>query len=124
MYKFIHYGVLGTLLFTHAPTWGELRDPMRPYGFQQAGHAQSDTTAPSALDANSLRLSGIFSGPNGKSAVINGHRLRVGDQIDGARLVAIHSHAIELDMAGDIIKIELLPIRVKTPAMAVSGGGE
>ncbi len=97
---------------------------MEPYGFRQTHIGGSPETMAPMFDANSLRLSGIFIGPDGNSAVINGRRLRIGDQIAGAQLVAIEPRLIELDLEGERIKIELLPIIVKTPAKELSGGGE
>ncbi len=115
---------LSLLLLVLMPAQGELRDPTEPHGFRQAQPGGSVTAATPIFDANSLRLSGIFIGPDGNSAVINGHRLRVGDRIAGAQLVNIEPHRIEVDLEGDRIKIELLPISVKTPAKLFSGGGE
>ncbi|MCW8890101.1 MAG: hypothetical protein OQL20_05515 [Sedimenticola sp.] len=103
---------------------GELRDPMEPYGYLSAGSDARDPAMNSVLDENTLRLSGIFIGPGGNSAVINNRRVYVGEQIDGAQLVTIEPHAVELEQQGDRIKIELLPISVKAPAKALSGGGK
>lgn len=116
-------GVLAAWLVFSVPVWGELRDPTEPYGFRSQTVDPTTLLAPT-FDANSLQLSGIFIGPDGNSAVVNGRRLRIGEQIAGARLVTIEPQAIELDLEGKIIKVELLPISVKTPAMGLSGGGE
>lgn len=116
--------LLGALMIILAPVWAELRDPMEPYGFRQPHTGQSRDTDSGIFDANSIRLSGIFIGPAGNSAVINGRRLYIGDQIGGAQLVNIEPRQIELDREGDRIKIELLPITVKRPAKGLSGGGE
>ncbi|PLX63652.1 general secretion pathway protein GspB [Sedimenticola selenatireducens] len=124
MSELIRYALLGALLLILTPVWGELRDPLEPYGFRQTHTGGSPETMASMFDANSIRLSGIFIGPDGNSAVINGRRLRIGDQIAGAQLVAIEPQLVELDLEGNRIKIELLPIIVKTPAKDLSGGGE
>lgn len=123
MSELIRYAALSALLFTLTPVWGELRDPLQPYGFRQVQTGQLEAMD-SMFDANSLRLSGIFIGPDGNSAMINGSRLRIGDQVSGAQLVTIKPQLIELDIDGDRIKIELLPITVKTPAKDLPGGGE
>ena len=103
---------------------GALRDPMEPYGFISGADSQLESTLNSVLDENTLKLSGIFIGPGGNSAVINNRRVYVGEQIDGAQLVTIEPHAVELEQQGDRIIIELLPISVKAPAKALSGGGK
>jgi len=112
------------ILFSISVQAGELRDPMEPYGYLSAINGQLEETMGNALDGNTLRLSGIFVGPRGNSAVINNRRVYVGEQIDGAQLVTIEPHAVELELQGDRIKIELLPISVKAPAKALSGGGK
>ncbi|WP_260291476.1 general secretion pathway protein GspB [Sedimenticola hydrogenitrophicus] len=125
MSKRLRYAIAGVLLLALMPAAaGELRDPLEPYGFRPVSPGVSAETRGAMFDANSLRLSGIFVGPDGASAVINGRRLRVGDEVTGAQLVRIESHAVELDLDGDRFKIELLPITVKTPARRLSGGGE
>lgn len=124
MFERLRYGLLGALLVVLLPARGELRDPTEPYGFRSSQAGQSSAVTAPLFDADSLRLSGIFIGPADNSAVINGQRLRIGDQIAGARLVTIKPRLIELERDGDRIKIELLPITVKRPAKDLSGGGE
>jgi hypothetical protein len=102
----------------------ELRDPMEPYGYRSAGDIPLESIQNTPLDGITFRLSGIFVGPKGNSAVINDRRVYVGEQIDGAQLVTIDPHAVELELQGEKIKIELLPISVKTPAKGLSGGGK
>jgi len=115
--------VVTSLAIICGPVSAELRDPMQPFGYRP-GHAMSESAAGSALLQPELfRLSAIFCGPRGKRAVINDRHLEEGDEIDGARLVTIDTHAVELEMQGTTIKIELLPLTVKTPSKGLSGGG-
>lgn len=124
MSEWIRFSLAGLLLLVLIPGRGELRDPMEPYGFLQPSLSVARDGREPTFDANSLRLSGIFIGPQGNSAVINGRRLRVGDEIADAQLIGIENQAVELERDGERITIELLPITVKTPARVLSGGGE
>lgn len=124
MFKLSLGQILLLLLVPLCVDSAELRDPMEPYGYLSAGGAPLESTQNTPLDRNTFRLSGIFVGPAGNSAVINDRRLYVGEQIDGAQLVTVDHHAVELELQGERIKIELLPISVKTPAKGLSGGGK
>jgi hypothetical protein len=116
--------ILLLMLLPLCATSTELRDPMEPYGYRSAGGTSFESIQNTPLDGITFRLSGIFVGPKGNSAVINDRRVYVGEQIDGAQLVTIDPHAVELELQGEKIKIELLPISVKTPAKGLSGGGK
>jgi len=47
-----------------------------------------------------LKLSGILRGLDGSTAIINGRFLKVGDQIDGAKVVKISKYTVTLELAG------------------------
>ncbi|MDF1528044.1 MAG: hypothetical protein P1R74_02850 [Sedimenticola sp.] len=103
---------------------GELRDPMEPYGYRLTTGGELDAAMNTVIEENTFRLSGIFIGPGGNSAMINDRRVYIGEQIDGAQLITIDPRAVELDLQGDKIKIELLPISVKAPAKGLTGEGK
>lgn len=115
--------VLLPLLLLCGPAMGELRDPMQPFGYQPGGGMTGPATESLLLQPELFRLSAIFCGPRGRRAVINDRHLEEGDEIEGARLVTIDTHAVELEMQGKTIKIELLPLTVKTPSKGLPGGG-
>lgn len=116
----------GTLvLFLYAGLLpAEPRDPMQPFGYRPGGDPTTQSTEHLSLQPGMFKLSAIFRGPRGKHAVINERHLKEGDEIEGARLVSIASHVVELELQGKKIKIELLPITVKTPSKGLSGEGK
>ena len=74
--------------------WG--RDPFAP-GSRGGG--------PGAVSA--LALSGILWDPTAPIAVINGAMLRVGDQFEGYRVVAISRDAVSLSGGGKTFQLQL-----------------
>ena len=98
--------LLGLLL---APPALAERDPTRPPGFGAV-----TTPAATAGDGQvDLRLSGIISGPRGSSAVINGRRVRAGDQVADAQVVAVDHQGVEIERGGERFVIKLTTTEVK-----------
>lgn len=64
-----------------------------------------DPTAPplssSADSAKPLLLSAIFVAGNVRYATLNGKNLRVGQQTDGATIIAISNTTVEVEIAGE-----------------------
>jgi len=54
-----------------------------------------------------FRLSAIMRGPGGGAALINGFMLRVGQEIDGAKIVRIDQYSVELDLDGQRFTIQM-----------------
>ncbi|MDT8439247.1 MAG: hypothetical protein RQ729_09600 [Wenzhouxiangellaceae bacterium] len=78
-------------------TTDELRDPTRPPDVQgptRAGEREPRWQIHSVLVAAERRL-----------AIINGRRVRVGDSIDGATVLAIDAVAVELQHAGRTLRL-------------------
>ncbi|MCW8906450.1 MAG: hypothetical protein OQL28_04310 [Sedimenticola sp.] len=113
-----------TLLIMGGPVSAAFRDPMQPFGYRPGEQMSAPDAQSQALQPDMFRLSAIFCGPRGKRAVINDRHLEEGDEIDGASLLNIDSYSVELEMQGKKIKLELLPITVKTPSKGLSGGGK
>ena len=92
------------------------RDPTRPPGYGQA-------VAPAAVGGErvDLRLSGIISGPRGRSAMLNGQRVSSGDQVADARVITVAHDRVEIERGGERIVIKLTTTEVKRPA-PVAGG--
>ena len=53
-------------------------------------------TPPPAPEPPRLVLQGISSGPDGREAMINGNNVRVGDELDGAKVVMIETRRVKL----------------------------
>lgn len=59
--------------------------------------------APAAADRQApvaLRLQAVLRGPRSTHAIINGQSLKVGETFADARVLAIHSHSVLIDRAG------------------------
>jgi len=80
-------------------------DPTRPSGY----------AAPDAADKSSeaLKLESVLIARDRRVAVINGKTCRVGDSVNGARLVAIHADGAELVRDGSRVVLPLLKIKVR-----------
>jgi MSHA biogenesis protein MshK len=77
----------------------------------QAEPTLTETTAPSAATdakgARQFKLQGIFYRAANASALIDGQTLFVGDEIEGARVVAIERQAVRLLQNGKTIVLKL-----------------
>ena len=102
-----------TLFFTTGCAWAlELQDPTRP-----AWHLyDNQLQASSPENMVSHRLTMIISGPQENIAVINGSRVQAGDQVGGATVLKVNTLDVEVERAGSLFVVGLLPIQVKTAA--------
>lgn len=57
------------------------------------------------VDPSSYKLSGILTGADGGTAIVNGRFLKVGQTVNGAKVVKITSHAVHLEVSGQVITI-------------------
>jgi opacity protein-like surface antigen len=107
------------LVLSSAASAADLADPTRPppgYGASQRAddpQAGDSTPAPEPVELQMIAHDGTA-----PLAVLNGHRVRVGDGItlDGktANVVAIHDDSIELDRNGHRQMVQLTPqVRLK-----------
>ncbi len=85
-----------------------LADPTRPPAY---------TAPPAAAGAKgrAFRLSAVFLGPGRPRAVINGRTVRVGEQVDGARVIAIERHRVVLARNGGRLTLRLVRTRGLRP---------
>lgn len=105
--------VLAVCFWSAAGNAEELRDPMRPPAADSLTPWDSATLAPSGPQLQAIRFSA-----RERSATIDGRRVRVGDKIDGARVVLITRNAVVLDNGGVSQTLKLFPDfgkRVITP---------
>lgn len=68
-----------------------------------ASHDEAPAVRPVArtpATASKFKVSGIMSGPMGGAALINGRMISVGQEIDGARLVAMTPNTVDLEIEG------------------------
>ncbi|MFQ5848818.1 MAG: hypothetical protein ACE5IQ_14240 [Candidatus Methylomirabilales bacterium] len=87
----------------HDQPWGE-RDPF-------AIEAKRLPKNPKARDQFSgFTITGVVWGSHGYQALVNGHVVRSGDQIDGARIVRITKEGVELEKNGEA---RFLPLNQK-----------
>ena len=82
--------ILLALTLSSAATAQEMRDPTRPYKPAVVKKAFKPSFVVNAIFVSSRR----------QVAVINGQRVSVGDDIDGATVTDIQKHQITLEMDG------------------------
>jgi len=96
--------LLCAFVFAHEAV--AISDPTRPTGYAApAGGAEKSGAA--------LKLESVLIARDRRVAVINGKACRVGDSIDGARLVAIHADGAELVREGSRVVLPLLKVQVR-----------
>jgi hypothetical protein len=91
---------------------GLLIDPTRPAGWR-AAEAASGLERPTA--PRRLTLQGTFNLEGDRSAVVNGRRVTVGDEIGGARVIDIKRDRVILRLDGERVELASTTPVVKTP---------
>jgi hypothetical protein len=76
----------------------EMVDPMRPPAFSTQN--KSESAAPK------WEVTGILISPERRLAMINERLFGVGEKVDGARVKAIHSDLVELDVSGKSVYLK------------------
>ena len=89
------------LLLASGPLAAAL-DPTRPDAAPPAATAASDAV-------QVLRLQGILRGPAGSSAIIDGHRLRAGEQAGDLRVLEIRARSVLVERQGSRQVLTLTP---------------
>lgn len=92
-----------TLILMATAAAADLRDPTAPFA----------PRLPEVMSAPSYAVSAIFVSAERSLAILNGRRVGVGDEIDGARVVAIKRTAVILAI-GDR-RVSVSPSGVVTP---------
>lgn len=82
-----------------------LSDPTRPIG--------TPTVAAGASGNGGWRLSATRITPVQRSAVINGSRVREGEEINGARVLHIRHAQVQIATPDGVTTLQLLPAEVK-----------
>lgn len=83
-----------------------LSDPTRPSG--------TSASAQSGTSTGGWHLTATRITPAQRSAVINGSRVREGEEINGARVLHIRHAQVQLATPGGVTTLRLLPAEVKT----------
>lgn len=96
------------LVLASAVAQSALRDPTQPPAFI------SESIASGQLAGDQLKLQSIVIGKNRKHAVINNMIVKLGDWIEGRKLVAINLNSVRLQKEEDVfIDLELVRYAVK-----------
>lgn len=109
------YRLCMILCFLPATVWGaeqELPDPTKPFGFdiepeliiQQPTDRQKNVT---------WQLTGIRIAKSDRSAILNGRVVRVGDSVNGARVLEIEPAWVVIEHEKKRIRLELLDYDIK-----------
>lgn len=105
----------GALLAATAASALELVDPMQPPVVDEIAAVETE----SAIKPGAWRLGAIRIEADRRSAMINGRMVAVGDQIDGARVVAIAPGSVEIAVGNENSSLSLLKHDIKIrPAAA------
>ena len=96
----------------HGESSDQMFDPTRPQGWQASGRPQLEPEAP---PVSALKLQGTFSIAGKRSAMINGHRVMVGDEVSGAEVVEIENNRVKLRVDGEMVEFASLLPDVKSP---------
>lgn len=111
---------------THAATQDDelLIDPTVPLNPAIVSDGSADSSAGGILDMfgalTSYELSSVLIRANDRLAVINGERVRVGDSVTGARVLAIEPDHVNLNVNGTIERLELYTDSIKTLSKVTS----
>lgn len=101
-------------LTARAEMAGLLHDPTRPNGWQPA-HANEAFAA--AEHDKTLRLHGVFSNADARTAMINGQRVAIGDRVGDARVMEIQQNKVTLHQGDETIELVVGVAAVKSPAL-------
>jgi len=101
-----------------------LRDPTRPYAYQEI---QPVVEIPE--EVMQWHVSAVRIGAHNRSAIVNGTLVHVGERFGQARVVAIEADAVVLDYQGKPVRVGLLRPVIKRLAAAgydkpADGGGD
>jgi MSHA biogenesis protein MshK len=107
MYNFIRVFLI-TSLFLSCSAHAELRDPTRPPEFIVSG----------TLVVAAWQLDAIIIGHDRQVAIINGQSIKLGEQIDGYRLIAISGNSVQLQGTDDKMTLFLLDNALKMDSKA------
>ncbi|HPQ24990.1 MAG: general secretion pathway protein GspB [Gammaproteobacteria bacterium] len=97
---------------------GELLDPTRPSGPRTGAVVPADAVE---NPSTPLRLQGTFSMAGQRSAMINGRRVSVGDQVMGAEVLQINKNTVLVRVEGETVELASLVPSVKSPADSQRG---
>ncbi len=102
----------GTGQPAHAGSADALVDPTRPRGWQAPVTGSDGPEEPAAV---ALKLHGTYNVAGRRSAVINGQRVGVGDQVSGAEVVEIHRDRVLLELDGESVELVRTVPMIKAP---------
>lgn len=92
------------LLVVSAPTWAALVDPTKPPNYQ----AEVGEDGKPAEPMYSLKM--VLIGTERKLALINGRMYSEGDEVNGAKILAIHEDSVEvLKDSGELLLLLVEP---------------
>lgn len=90
-----------------------LVDPTRPFSVSDSAASGTDEAVQSK---NPLRVQAIYFVAGRYSALIEGHRLNIGDDYQGYRVQEIDWQSVELSKSGDSLVLRMGGVAVKQPS--------
>jgi len=90
------------------PLQAQLNDPTLP------PNVATIVANKAAEEDTGWKLSSILISSQRSIAIINGQSVKVGDTLAGARVQSINETIVKLRYRGEIIRLELYPVAVKT----------
>ena len=94
-------------VFLTQPVAAQLDDPTLPPNV-------SNVAVSKGKDAVIWTLSSILVSPQRNIAIVNGHSVQVGDTVAGAKVQSINKTVVKLKHRGEVVRLELYPVTVKT----------
>jgi len=87
--------------------------PFRPAPAAAAAPSPKAAAQPAApsppppLDESKFKLSGVMMGPGGATAIINGQSVTQGETVDGAKVIRVSQHSVDLEVNGRRLTIRM-----------------
>ncbi len=104
------YRLLLMLLLPMTAGAEQLVDPTMPPNHLQPSVVADEVDG----EVEDFRLNGILLSPAGSSAIVNGIRVNVGEEVNGGKVVAIDATTVSIQTATEIVELRLIPMQIKT----------
>ncbi len=93
-------------LLAAASAAAPIAKPLVPAAVADAAPAKPPVNT-TPVDVSKYTVTTIMATPRGGKAVINGHVVGVGQEIDKAKIISISPHEVELEIGGRRVKINI-----------------
>jgi MSHA biogenesis protein MshK len=99
--------MLATVIILAAEHGSALPDPTRPADYFTSTVTRDEQ--PMVQESINWNLTAIRTSPQGRSAIVNGKLVKVGDEIDSGKVLEITSTSVVLEYSRKQLEINLIP---------------